>query len=127
MPRPARSSPARCATSRPRFETDSRTLVVEAVVPNDCGTLRPGSFATALIEQALAAAGHSAPAAAVRTVAGTSRVFVVPGERAEERIVTIGQPVGDLVEITTGLKAGEKVATSNVAQLADGARVAAQK
>jgi multidrug efflux pump subunit AcrA (membrane-fusion protein) len=63
---------------------------------------------------------------AVRTVAGTSRVFVVSGDRAEERIVTAGQPVGDQIEITTGLKAGETVATSNVATLADGARVAAK-
>ena len=107
----------------PALETNSRTLVVEAVVPNDSGALRPGSFATALIEQANRSPAILTPAAAVRTVAGTSRVFVVSGEKAEERIVTIGQPVGDLIEITTGLKAGEKVATSSVAQLADGARV----
>jgi RND family efflux transporter MFP subunit len=110
----------------PALETNSRTLVVEAVVPNDSGALKPGSFATALIEQANRSPGILTPVAAVRTVAGTSRVFVVSGDRVEERIVTIGQPVGDLIEITTGLKAGEKVATSNVAQLADGARVAAK-
>jgi hypothetical protein len=32
--------------------------------------------------------------------------------------------VDDLVEITTGLKAGERVATTNVTQLVDGALVA---
>jgi membrane fusion protein (multidrug efflux system) len=110
----------------PALETTSRTLVVEAVVPNDTGALKPGSFATALIEQANRSPGILTPAAAVRTVAGTSRVFVVSGDTVEERIVTIGQPVGDLVEITSGLKAGERVATSSVAQLADGTRVAAR-
>ena len=110
----------------PALEANSRTLVVEAVVPNDSGALKPGSFATALIEQANRSPGILTPAAAVRTVAGTSRVFVISGDKAEERIVTIGQPVGDLIEITTGLKAGEKVATSNVAQLADGVRVSAK-
>jgi RND family efflux transporter MFP subunit len=110
----------------PALEANSRTLVVEAVVPNDSGALKPGSFATALIEQANRSPGVLTPAAAVRTVAGTSRVFVVSGDKVEERIVTIGQAVGDLVEITSGLKAGEKVATSNVAQLADGVRVAAK-
>ena len=110
----------------PALETNSRTLAVEAVVPNDRGELKPGSFATALIEQANRSPGVLTPATAIRTVAGTSRVFVVSGDKAEERIVTIGQPVGDLVEITSGLKAGEKVATSSVAQLADGARVAAK-
>ena len=64
----------------PALEANSRTLVVEAVVPNDAGVLRPGSFATALIEQSTRSAGILAPGAAVRTVAGTSRVFVVSGE-----------------------------------------------
>ena len=110
----------------PALETNSRTLIVEAVVPNAEGTLRPGSFATALIEQGNRSPGILTPAAAVRTVAGTSRLFVVSSDRAEERIVTLGQAVGDLVEITSGLKVGEKVATSNVAALADGVPVAAK-
>ena len=42
------------------------------------------------------------------------------GDHVEERIVTTGEQVGDLVEIANGLKAGERVATKNVAQLADG-------
>jgi multidrug efflux pump subunit AcrA (membrane-fusion protein) len=42
---------------------------------------------------------------------------------AEERIVTTGQTVGDLIEITTGVEAGDVVAASNVAQLADGVRI----
>jgi len=110
----------------PALETNSRTLIVEAVVPNAEGALRPGSFATALIEQGNRSPGILTPAAAVRTVAGTSRLFVVSSDRAEERIVTLGQAVGDLVEITSGLKVGEKVATSNVAALADGVPVAAK-
>jgi multidrug efflux pump subunit AcrA (membrane-fusion protein) len=48
---------------------------------------------------------------------------VVVGDHVEERIVTTGETVGDLVEITKGLKAGERVATKNVAQLADGIKV----
>jgi multidrug efflux pump subunit AcrA (membrane-fusion protein) len=50
-------------------------------------------------------------------------VFVVAGNTVEERIVTTGQPVGDLVEIAKGLKAGERVATKNVGRLADGTKV----
>jgi membrane fusion protein (multidrug efflux system) len=111
----------------PALQTDSRTLIVEALVPNNTGLLKPGSFATARIEQASERPGVLVPAAAVRTISGTSRVFVVSGEHAEERIVTLGQTVDDLVEITTGLKAGEHVATSNVEQLADGSRVTVRK
>jgi multidrug efflux pump subunit AcrA (membrane-fusion protein) len=59
----------------------------------------------------------------VQTTAGTSRVYVVTGDHVEERIVTTGETVGDLVEISNGLKAGERVATKSVAQLADGIKV----
>jgi RND family efflux transporter MFP subunit len=111
----------------PALQADSRTLVVEALVTNTEGRLKPGSFATARIEQASERPGVLVPKAALRTVSGTSRVYVLSGERAEERIVTIGQSVEDRVEISTGLKAGENVATSNVDQLADGARVTIRK
>ena len=109
----------------PALQADSRTLIVEAVVSNDDGSLRPGSFATAQIEQGDDRPGVLAPAASVRTVSGTSRVFVVADGRAEERLVTTGQTVGDLVEVTTGLKAGEQVVATNVNQIVDGVRVAA--
>jgi RND family efflux transporter MFP subunit len=126
------SAPGKAFTGQVRYvspalQTDSRTLVVEAVVPNDDGALKPGSFATAQIEQESKKPGILVPAAAVRTVSGSSRVFVVATNRAEERLVTIGQTVDDLVEITTGLKAGERVATTNVTQLVDGALVSAGK
>ena len=111
----------------PALQTDSRTLIVEAVVPNDDGALKPGSFATAQIEQQSKTPGILVPTAAVRTVSGSSRVFVVTTDRAEERLVTVGQAVDGLVEITTGVKAGERVATTNVTQLVDGALVSAGK
>ena len=59
-------------------------------------------------------------------MAGTARVFVVAGDRAEERIVMTGQAVGDQVEITSGLKAGERVVANGVDQLVDGVRVVAR-
>ena len=63
------------------------------------------------------------PADAVVTSAGTSRVYVVKNGHVEERLVTIGQAVDKLIEVTSGLKAGEQVATTNVSQLADGSLV----
>lgn len=107
----------------PALQADSRTLIVEALVANNSGVLKPGSFATARIEQASERPAVLVPASAVRTVSGTSRVYVISGDRAEERIVTLGQPVDDLIEIATGLKAGENVATSNVDTLVDGAQI----
>ncbi len=107
----------------PALQADQRALTVEALVPNPKGELKPGFFATARVEQPTKSAGVLVPQSAVQTTSGTSRVFVVSGDHAEERIVTVGQTVGDLVEIGQGVKAGERVATKNVAQLADGTKV----
>jgi membrane fusion protein (multidrug efflux system) len=109
----------------PALQADSRTLIVEAVVANPDGSLKPGTFATAKIEQVTNTPGVLVPAAAIRTVSGTSRVFVVAGGRAEERLVTTGQVLGERVEVTSGLKASEQVATTNLAQLVDGVAVTA--
>src|SRR5207248_976184 len=62
-------------------------------------------------------------AVAVQTSGGRSRVYIVAGDHVEERIVTTGERLDSLVEITNGVKPGEQVATANVAQLTDGARV----
>jgi RND family efflux transporter MFP subunit len=107
----------------PSLQADQRALTIEAMVPNPDGVLKPGLFATARIEQAARTPGVLVPSTAVLMSAGTSRVYVVNGDHVDERIVTTGETVGDLVEITKGLKAGERVATKNVAQLADGIKV----
>ncbi|MGE5244600.1 MAG: efflux RND transporter periplasmic adaptor subunit [Betaproteobacteria bacterium] len=107
----------------PALEAAQRALTVEAVVANPGGELKPGLFATAQIQQPNPSPAVLVPAAAVQTTAGTSRVYVVAGDRVEERIVTLGQTVDDLVEIASGLTAGERVATRNVGKLADGTRV----
>ncbi len=110
----------------PSVNAETRALMIEAVVPNGTSRLKPGFFVTARIEQASTLPGILVPATAVRTIAGTARVFVVSGDRAEERIVMTGQVVGDQIEITSGLKAGERVVASGVEQLVDGVRVAAR-
>lgn len=107
----------------PSIAADTRALTLEAVVPNPSNRLKPGFFATAQIEQATMVPGVLVPAAAVRTVSGTARVFVLNGDRVEERIVTTGQAVGDRVEISSGLKAGEHVVAGGVERLVDGVRV----
>jgi RND family efflux transporter MFP subunit len=107
----------------PSIAADTRALTIEAVVPNPSGRLKPGFFATAQIEQAAMVPGVLVPAVAVRTVSGTARVFVVNGDRVEERIVTAGQTIGEQIEITSGLKAGESVAANGVDRLVDGLRV----
>ena len=107
----------------PSVTASTRALTVEALVPNGSGRLKPGLFATAQIEEAGQRPGILVPAAAIRTVSGTARVFLISGDRVEERIVMTGQAVGDRVEIVSGVKAGERVAASGIDQLVDGVKV----
>jgi RND family efflux transporter MFP subunit len=124
---PGKSFPGRVRFVSPAVKADSRSLVVEAVVANPDGVLKPGFFASARIENALPTPALLVPKTAVRTVSGTDRVFVATGDRVEERIVTLGQELSDEVEITSGLQKGDVVATSNVDRLEDGARIASAR
>ncbi|MGH7372611.1 MAG: efflux RND transporter periplasmic adaptor subunit [Candidatus Rokuibacteriota bacterium] len=107
----------------PALKSDSRALVVEALVPNPSGALRPGLFATAHIELPAGAPLPLVPANAIRTEAGVSRLFVVASGRAELRFVQLGRNVGTQVEILRGLKAGEPVVKDIPTGLTDGAPV----
>jgi len=105
---------------------DTRSLIAEAVIPNEDGVLRPGLFATARIAVGTRRAAVAVPLRAVLSEAGTSRVFVVADGRAQERVVTVAQRDGDTALIERGVSAGERVATDNLTRLGDGVRVAEQ-
>jgi multidrug efflux pump subunit AcrA (membrane-fusion protein) len=107
----------------PSLKANQRALTVEAVAQNADNRLKPGLFVTALLQQSAPAPAMLVPATAVETVAGTSRVYVLAGDKVEERIVTIGEKTGDRVELATGVKAGEQIAANPRGKLSDGVRV----
>lgn len=107
----------------PSLRTDQRALTVEAVAANSDGRLKPGLFVSASIQQPATAAALLVPATAVETISGTSRVYVVKGDKVEERIVTTGETIAQQVEITSGLAAGDVVASEPKGRLLDGAPV----
>jgi RND family efflux transporter MFP subunit len=109
----------------PGLRSDTRALIVEALVANADGRLKPGLFATARIEQAAKSLAFLVPATAVQKTATASRVFVVIGDHAEERLITTGLTEGERIEAVTGLAAGERVVVSGLERLKDGARVKA--
>ena len=108
----------------PSLRPDQRALTVEAAAgPEPDGRLKPGLFATALIQQPQSTPALLVPTTAVETLAGTSRAYVVKGDKVEERIVTLGETVGKQVEITSGLSNGETVVAEPKGHLVDGAQV----
>jgi RND family efflux transporter MFP subunit len=66
------------------------------------------------------------PSSAVRTADGRSIVFVVKDDRVERRAIGAGPPVGDQVEVLSGLSAGERVVVDGPATLKDGDKVKVQ-
>jgi RND family efflux transporter MFP subunit len=104
-------------------QRDTRSLTVEAVVPNPDGSLRPGLFANARLQTGGTQTVTVVPAAAVRTAAGVSRVFVVSGDRIEERVVSVIERTSTQVTIGEGLEAGERLAVDELDRLADGVAV----
>jgi multidrug efflux pump subunit AcrA (membrane-fusion protein) len=120
---PDRNFSGRIHHVAPSVTPNSRTLTIEAVVENNDGLLKPGQFATVRIMQPQTSPAVLVPVRSVRAESGTSYVFVINNGRAEKRIVQLGQAEGDLVEIKSGVVAGEQVATSNVELLNDGSPV----
>jgi RND family efflux transporter MFP subunit len=103
----------------------SRALVVEAVVPNEDGRLRPGMFAEARIELGREQPVAVVPSSAVLTAAGVSRAFVVVNGHIEERVVTVLDRAGAEILVSQGVAAGETLATSELDRLTDGSSVTA--
>jgi len=123
---PGQTFAAKVRYVSPSLRTDQRALTVEAVAANPDGRLKPGLFATAAIQQPAGVPALLVPSTAVETIAGTSRVYVVKGAKVEERIVTLGETVGQQVEITSGVVKGETIAAAPKGHLTDGLDVRAR-
>jgi HlyD family secretion protein len=63
------------------------------------------------------------PPAAVADREGRKVVFVVSGDRVVQRPVTLGARLGDMVEVTSGVRAGEKIAVKPLDKLHDQSRI----
>jgi multidrug efflux pump subunit AcrA (membrane-fusion protein) len=120
---PDRSFSGHVARVSPSVTTASRTLTVEADVENPKAELKPGQFATVRILLPQTEAAVLVPQRSLRTISGSTYVFVIKNGHAEQRLVQSGQTEGDLVELKSGVAADEVVATSNVDQLSDGVAV----
>ncbi len=105
----------------PSILEGTRTLPIEAEIPNTSGRLRPGTFAKADIVTAEAPA-LVVPQSALVMFAGIEKVLVVKDGKVQEKRVRTGMRVGDRVELIEGVSAGEMVIVAP-GGLADGSAV----
>jgi RND family efflux transporter MFP subunit len=124
---PGRAFKGRVTSVNPAISAESRSFIVEARVPNPGATLKPGMFAVATIDQGRTARALLVPRRAVIEDANTNsfRTFVIDKQgRASLRVVQLAaRQQGEALKILTGIMEGERVATSGLAELYDGAQV----
>ena len=107
----------------PAIEEATRTLPIEAEIPNESGRLRPGTFARADIVIANDPA-IVVPQDAIVMFAGIEKVLLVKDGKAREQRVRTGLRVGDRVELIEGVSPGDVVILTP-GGLADGSPVTA--
>lgn len=121
---PSRTFAARVTRVSPALDPQTRTLMVEASVPNPERILKPGMFArvTVVIEKESPAV--MVPKGALYGFAGLTKLFMVENERVKELRIQPGVSLEDWVEVPGGaIRPGTLVATSNLDRLEDGATV----
>jgi membrane fusion protein (multidrug efflux system) len=107
----------------PNVEERTRTLQAEAVVPNADRMLKPGYFARVQIYTQPARDAVVVPITALLYDGPTIRVFVVNGNKAQERMIKTGNKYGEVVEILEGLQEKEQVVVVGQNNLSDGVKV----
>jgi multidrug efflux pump subunit AcrA (membrane-fusion protein) len=63
------------------------------------------------------------PSNAVVSFYGVQKVYSVADGVIREKVVQLGDQFGDMIEITAGLAAGDRIATTNLARLREGVSV----
>jgi cobalt-zinc-cadmium efflux system membrane fusion protein len=108
----------------PLVGEQTRTATARVVLPNRGGQLRPGLFVTGRVTLSTVPVPILVPKTALQTMDEKTVVFVEDKDGFEPRTVAVGRSNGTHVEITSGLKPGQKYVSAGAftlkAQLAKG-------
>lgn len=111
----------------PSLDEKTRTLKVEALVPNPESMLKPGLFSKVILYTGAAKDTVVVPVTALLYEAEKVKVFTVGGDRAKEVQVKIGSKYGEMMEIIEGIKEGEKIVVAGQQSLSEGVKVNIQQ
>lgn len=107
----------------PNLEERTRSLQLEALVPNPGMLLKPGLFAHVTLYTGNAVDKAVVPITALLYENNKVKTFVVEGDKAKERFVRIGGKYGEYMEIVEGLNGGEQLVVVGQNNLAEGVKV----
>ncbi len=108
----------------PVVQTANRTIMVKARAPNANRVLRPGMFIEARLATATRMNAIVVPEDAVQPLRTANVVWAIDGGKASRRVVQLGARSQGVVEVLTGVKAGELVVVGGLERMAEGMPVA---
>ncbi|WP_160119864.1 efflux RND transporter periplasmic adaptor subunit [Rhodovarius lipocyclicus] len=121
---PGRTFEARITRTGAGLDPTTRRMTVQAEVRDEQNLLRPEMFATFRIEVGEARDNPAVPVSAIVYRGAEANVWVaMDGGRFIMRRITTGNRSGDLLEVTEGLSAGDRIVTGGVLFIDRAARI----
>jgi membrane fusion protein (multidrug efflux system) len=117
---PTKQFVARVDFIDPVVEATNRTITVKGLAPNPARVLRPGMFIEARLATATRANAVVIPEDAVQPLRTANVVWVVANGRASRRVVQLGARSQGIVEVVSGVSAGELVVVGGLERMGEG-------
>jgi membrane fusion protein (multidrug efflux system) len=108
----------------PVVQNENRTILVKASAPNPNRLLKPGMFIEARLATETRAGAIVVPEDAIQPMRSANVVWAVVDGKASRRVVTLGVRSAGVVEILSGVQAGETVVVGGVERMGEGLPVA---
>lgn len=122
----AQSIVARVTNIVPAVDPGTRSALVKIDLPRD-SALRSGAFVRVAFTVG-SRSGITVPASSIVRRGQLASVFVLGNDRVmRTRLVTLGEPQGDRVEVLSGIDAGETIVTRVTDAMRDGVKVASER
>lgn len=122
-PLPNREFTGRISLIYPTLDERTRTLKIEALVPNKDQQLKPGLFAGVVLYTGPEREMLTIPASSLLSEKERQRVFIVEEGLARIREVVPGMTFGERIEIVSGLSGKESLVVAGGQNLIDGVKV----
>jgi membrane fusion protein (multidrug efflux system) len=117
---PGRTFVARVDFIDPVVQNANRTIMVKGLARNPGGVLKPGMFVEARLATSTRQNAVVIPEDAVQPQRTSNIVWVVAGGKASRRVVQLGARSQGIVEVVSGVSAGELVVVGGLERMAEG-------
>jgi len=107
----------------PVANSSARVFECKIRVPNPDAIIKPGMFARVTIKSSTITKVLAIPQTAIINSSGQYFAYIIDDGVAKRQQITIGDVIGRMVEIKSGLKQGQEIAVTNINKLKEGDRV----